>query len=251
VIRLESLSKTFDGGLKAVNSISLEIQRGELVALLGPSGCGKSTILRILAHLLAPDHPSMVKTTLPRTSFVFQEPTLLPWRTLEENLHLPFEISGQAPPDADRQIADALARVGLEGFGDRNPRELSGGMKMRASLARALLSRPELLLLDEPFAALDELIREDLDVELRRQFAALGMTAVFVTHSVSEAVFLADRLIVLSRRPARVTTEFKFEFPRERGHEFRISRGYLESVERVQSFVRSQGGASLEEGSPG
>ena len=199
------------GELRALGPVSLDLAAGEFVALLGPSGCGKSTLLRLIAGLASPAGGTVEAGG--RVGFVFQEPQLLPWRGVLSNAMLAAELEGRA----DRGEAAALLDdLGLGGFEDARPHELSGGMRMRVSLARALLTRPDVLLLDEPFAALDEVTRQGLDDMLRRLWRERGMTVVFVTHAVAEAAYLAQRCVVLSPRPGRVVLDRRVDLPDER-----------------------------------
>jgi NitT/TauT family transport system ATP-binding protein len=209
-IALEGVHRTFQseagGVVPALAGIDLEVAGGDFVALLGPSGCGKSTLLRLVAGL---DHPQrgVVRRADERVGMVFQDAHLLPWRDVLGNVALPLELLGRAAAERARLAEAAIARVGLGDAARRYPAELSGGMRMRASLARALVTEPRLLLLDEPFAALDELTRMALDDELRRLWREAGLTVLFVTHSIAEAAYLAERVVVLSRRPARVVLD--------------------------------------------
>jgi NitT/TauT family transport system ATP-binding protein len=197
----------------ALQDISLDIRDGEFVALVGPSGCGKSTMLRLMAGLLAPS--SGVLTVFGgrpqqaieqrRVGFVFQNPVLMPWRSVADNVRLPLEVAGKANAAGQQRVRELIELVGLQGFEDARPSQLSGGMRQRAALARALITQPRLLLLDEPFGALDEITRQRLNLELLRIWREIGVTSVLVTHSVAEAVFLAHRVIVLSPRPGTIS----------------------------------------------
>ena len=215
-IRCESVSRSFAGTGLVLERVSFQVEPGEFVALLGPSGSGKSTLLRLAAGLDQPDGGRLVieaaSGALSR-GFVFQEATLMPWRDVLRNTTLPLELAGWSRAEAEARATEELRRVRLAEFGARYPHQLSGGMKMRASVARALTTRPNLLLLDEPFAALDEPTRHSLQMQLREIWLALGMTVLFVTHSVSEAVFLADRIILLSQRPARLRVDQRVALP--------------------------------------
>ncbi len=238
-IELRGITRTFPGGVRAVDHIDLTIQQGEFVALLGPSGCGKSTLLRIIAGLDRPDGGFIaINDSLPTNprpagpgldyasaksyshesalSYVFQEATLLPWRNVLRNVALPLELRGVHKSERLDRASNALKRVGLSDALRRYPAQLSGGMKMRASLARALVTDPTLLLLDEPFAALDEITRQQLDEQLRALWASRPMTVLFVTHSTVEATFLADRAIVFSKRPASIVLDHAIDLPAER-----------------------------------
>lgn len=206
-ITLSAVEKTFSGGVRAVAPLSLEVPAGQFLALLGPSGCGKSTLLRMIAGLETPTGGS-IRFSQPRhshdTSFVFQDAHLLPWRNLLRNVALPLELAGVPKSERLDRAAQLLKEVGLGDALMRYPAQLSGGMRMRVSLARALVTSPSMLLLDEPFAALDEITRQYLDERLRQLWQERGMTVIFVTHSINEAAYLADRAIVFSSRPARV-----------------------------------------------
>ena len=218
-ITLRRVGRTFAGGVEAVRAMDLEVAAGEFVAMLGPSGCGKSTLLRIIAGL---DHADTGTVTLdggqrqPRTAYVFQDAHLLPWRSVLRNVALPLELERVEPAQRHERAMSAIEQVGLGDAVRRYPGQLSGGMRMRVSLARALVTDPELLLLDEPFAALDEITRQHLDDQLRTLWSRRRMTVIFVTHSIIEAAFLADRAIVLTRRPARIALDHRLSLPPER-----------------------------------
>jgi NitT/TauT family transport system ATP-binding protein len=204
MINFRGVGKSFANGTQALRDVSFDVQAGEFVSLLGPSGCGKSTALRIAAGLLAPDAGSVTRDTAD-IGFVFQEPTLMPWADAVTNARLPLDL--KRAPDANARAMAALARVGLTGFERAFPRELSGGMKMRVSLARALAAQPKLLLLDEPFAALDEITRNQLGDDLLRLRREDGLTVLFVTHSVSESAFLSQRVLVMTPRPGTIAAD--------------------------------------------
>jgi NitT/TauT family transport system ATP-binding protein len=243
-VHARKIRRTFDGGVEAVAGVDLEVAPGEFVALLGPSGCGKSTLLRMIAGLDCPSAGTLdVGPEGAGVAFVFQDAHLLPWRTVLANVALPLELRGTPQPERLAAARAAIDRVGLADAVDRRPAELSGGMRMRVSLARALVTGPRLLLLDEPFAALDELTRLRLDDELRALWLAQGMTILFVTHSITEAAYLADRAVVFSPRPARVVADLRLDLPRERsvglrGDELfaRASRMLLMALERGGSL---------------
>ncbi len=232
VVTLDNVGKTFANGMVALDDLNLDIRPGEFVTLLGPSGCGKSTALRLIAGLSDPTRGSIDWADEPGTArgagalgFVFQEPTLMPWATVARNVRLPLKLMGLAD-DADPRVEAALARVGLSGFASSYPRELSGGMKMRVSIARALVTEPTLLLMDEPFAALDEITRFRLNNDLLGLWQSLGKTVVFVTHSVFESVYLSQRIVVMTARPGRVFTELAVDAPYPRDERFRTSAQY-------------------------
>jgi NitT/TauT family transport system ATP-binding protein len=214
-MRVTSLQKTFDTGVTAIESLSLEIPTGQFLAILGPSGCGKSTLLRIIAGLESATRGT-VEVGAGKIAYVFQDAHLLPWRTVLRNAALPLELMGTAKADRYSAAAEALAQVGLADAVSRYPNQLSGGMKMRVSLARALATQPEILLLDEPFAALDEITRQKLDEQLRDLWLRHRMTVIFVTHSTAEATFLANRAVVLSARPARIAADLPIDLPEKR-----------------------------------
>jgi NitT/TauT family transport system ATP-binding protein len=244
-VSLRSVQRIFDHTVEAVADISLEIAAGEFLAILGPSGCGKSTLLRLVAGL---DHPTRGSVRLgdnfPRNqiAYVFQDAHLLPWRNVLQNVALPLELQGAGKSHRIAAAADALQRVGLTDAVARYPAQLSGGMKMRVSLARALVTRPRLLLLDEPFAALDEITRQHLDEQLRDLWMSLGMTVLFVTHSTAEAIFLADRAVVLTRRPARIVTDIPIDLPPKRDAAIRSTSKFAAMTKSIYDALQ-QGGA--------
>ena len=239
-IKCEAVSRSFSGAGLVLDGISFDVEPGEFVALLGPSGSGKSSLLRLAAGLDYPNHGRLViegsNGALSR-GFVFQEATLMPWRTVLRNTMLPLELTGRNKGEAEARAMEELRRVRLADFSARYPHELSGGMKMRASVARALTTRPNLLLLDEPFAALDESTRHALQLQLRVIWRALGMTVLFVTHSVTEAVFLADRIILLSQRPARLLLDRRVALPETRDTELRTSVEYNREIRHISAAV--------------
>lgn len=212
-----------------LEGVTCQVGRGEFVAMLGPSGCGKSTLLRLVAGLIAPTagsltlagvEPAEARRTSQRVAFVFQEPNLLPWRNVSANIALPLELAGASRKDHDNAVQGILPLIGLTSDDARKrPRNLSGGMRMRVSLARALVTKPDLLLLDEPFAALDDVLRQQLNEDLVRIWREGGWTGMFVTHNVAEAVFLASRVLVMSSRPGRLIADLRipFDYPREPG----------------------------------
>jgi NitT/TauT family transport system ATP-binding protein len=248
LLTLVDISKTFANGTTALTGVDLKIMPGEFVSVLGASGCGKSTLLRLIGGLTEPtsgtlDWPQSAYDAAghaePALSFVFQEPTLLPWRTVSENVYLPLLLAGIGRSEARERIAQALDQVGLHGFGESYPRQLSGGMKMRVSIARALVTKPKILLMDEPFAALDEITRLKLNDELLDLFARQGLTVIFVTHSVYESGYLSTRIIVMSSRPGRVTADVPIIARYPRGEEFRTSSHYNEYCRLVSAALRT------------
>jgi NitT/TauT family transport system ATP-binding protein len=232
-VSLRSVTKVYDGGVMALGPLDLDVGKGEFVSLLGPSGCGKSTALRLIAGLNAPTSGTVGVSHRPgqlragqAIGFVFQEPTLMPWTTVAENVRLPLKLSHAPVAQANARVEQALAQVGLSEFADAFPRQLSGGMKMRVSLARALVTDPDILLMDEPFAALDEITRFRLNNDLLALWRDLRKTVVFVTHSVFESVYLSQRVVVMTARPGRIGAEFRIEAAEPRGEEFRTSADY-------------------------
>jgi NitT/TauT family transport system ATP-binding protein len=219
VVSLRGVGKTFSNGTVALENLDLDVYPGEFLSLLGPSGCGKSTALRLMAGL---------GRRRGNIGFVFQEPTLMPWATVADNVWLPLRLKGVSRAKADATIRDSLALVGLAAFADAYPRELSGGMKMRVSIARALATKPAILLMDEPFAALDEITRFKLNDDLLRLKAELGCTVVFVTHSVYESVYMSSRIVVMAARPGRVISTIDVDVPMPRSDSFRSTPRYAE-----------------------
>jgi NitT/TauT family transport system ATP-binding protein len=237
----KGVTRRYANGIDALGPVDLKIGEGEFVSLLGPSGCGKSTLLRIIAGLDAPSAGSVTVNTRARSSrsigFVFQEPTLMPWASVRDNVCLPLRLKGDTSAASLARVDDLLARVGLREFAGAYPRELSGGMKMRASLARALVTDPDILLLDEPFAALDEITRFRLNNDLLALWRDLRKTVVFVTHSVFESVFLSQRVIVLTARPGRIFTERRIDAPEPRDENFRTSASYAGFCREVSALL--------------
>jgi NitT/TauT family transport system ATP-binding protein len=240
-VAVQGLRRVFEGGVAAIEGLDLTLAAGDFVALLGPSGCGKSTLLRLIAGL---DRPTSGGITLNRCdvcpgtgcepraaiAYVFQDAHLLPWRSVLGNVALPLELQHVARAARVETARRAIEQVGLSDAARRYPAQLSGGMRMRVSLARALVTQPKLLLLDEPFAALDELTRQRLDEQLRELWLQRGMTVVFVTHSTAEAAFLANRAVVFSRRPARTVLDRRLHLPRERAASLRTAPQYVEEM---------------------
>jgi NitT/TauT family transport system ATP-binding protein len=233
IVSLRDVGKTFPNGIVALDRFSLDVRPGEFLTLLGPSGCGKSTALRLIAALSAPSSGAIEwRDGGPKEQkkhdigFVFQEPTLMPWATVSANVRLPLKLAGVPRETAAPRVTQALERVGLTEFANAYPRELSGGMKMRVSIARALVTEPTLLLMDEPFAALDEITRFRLNDDLLALWQMLGKTVVFVTHSVFESVYLSNRIVVMTPRPGRVFAELAIGAPYPRDPSFRTSAEY-------------------------
>ena len=239
VLSAQRVEKTYRNGTRALDEVKLDIRRGEFVSLLGPSGCGKSTLLKMFAGLEEPSHghirwwgKNLATVGSPdRTlAMVFQEATLMPWASVEQNVRLPLDLRHMPRTDSDVRVRDALKLVGLDRFHDAYPRELSGGMQMRASIARALATQPNLLLMDEPFGALDEFTRNKLDADLRKIWSQQDLTVVFVTHSIYEAVYLSSRVVVMAARPGRVIADVPIEAPGAGGMRddaFRISPEFM------------------------
>jgi len=234
LLTLSQVRKAFPNGTVALDGLSFGVGQGEFVSLLGPSGCGKSTALRLAAGLLEPDSGTIdYPDAKPQIGFVFQESTLMPWADALANARLPLDLKRVPRADADAQAQAALARVGLEGFEHAYPRELSGGMKMRVSIARALAARPKLLLLDEPFAALDEITRTGLGEDLLRLWREDGLTILFVTHSVSESSYLSQRVLVMTPRPGRVSADIVLAA----GRDTRLSPSTIEAQRNISDAL--------------
>jgi NitT/TauT family transport system ATP-binding protein len=241
---LRGVGKTFPNGTRALERLDLTIRPGEFVAVLGASGCGKSTALRIIAGLTEPtdgvvEWPSTDGDARRdnRIGFVFQEPTLMPWATVFNNVHLPLSLKAVPADQAYPRVIAAIAGVGLQDFTYTYPRELSGGMRMRVSIARALVTEPRLLLMDEPFAAIDEITRFRLNDDLLQMWQTLRTTVVFVTHSVFESVYLANRVVVMAARPGRVFTELTVDAPYPRDKNFRTSSEYAALCRRASEAL--------------
>ena len=238
LVSLRGVSKTFDSGTQAIAALDLDVREGEFLSLVGPSGCGKSTALRIIAGLITPTAGSVPwPGNRPEIGFVFQEPTLMPWRSALDNARLPLELKGIARGDAEARSRQALARVGLREFEKAYPRELSGGMKMRVSIARAIAAHPKLLLMDEPFAALDELTRQSLNDDLLKLAREDGITAIFVTHSVYESAYLSDRVVVMTPRPGRVTADIAIAQPQDRSAAYRLTPQFTDAAGKISAAL--------------
>ncbi|MGL4514771.1 MAG: ABC transporter ATP-binding protein [Lacipirellulaceae bacterium] len=240
-IELVGVGKRYSSGAEALAGVDLRIERGEFVCLVGPSGCGKSTALRMMAGLSSPTAGRVTRAAGDPDSggvgFVFQEPTLFPWSRVWENVYLPLRLRGESRRAARDAVDAAIESVGLAEFARAYPRQLSGGMKMRVSIARALVTRPALVLMDEPFAALDEQTRFRLNDDLLRLWGAARQTVVFVTHSVYESVYLAQRVVVMASRPGRVTDDIRVDAPHPRAESFRRDVRYGELCLRVSDAL--------------
>jgi NitT/TauT family transport system ATP-binding protein len=248
-IEISGLSLRFDtadGPVQALSDVSLKVARGEFVSFIGPSGCGKTTLLRAVADLENPTSGSIrVNGMSPREAranraygYVFQAPALYPWRSVARNIALPLEIMGFSKAERDARIAKGLELVNLSGFGAKYPWQLSGGMQQRASIARALSFDPDLLLMDEPFGALDEIVRDMLNQQLLRLWDLTGKTVLFVTHSIPEAVFLSTHVVVMSPRPGRIFDVIECNFPRDRALDIRETPEFMGAANRVRQGLR-------------
>jgi NitT/TauT family transport system ATP-binding protein len=246
VVEILSADKVYADGTRALHPVDLKIRPGEFVTLLGPSGCGKSTLLKMIANLIEPSDGRLVWW---RQGFdhvgepgrklvmVFQDATLMPWARVQKNVRLPLDLARMPRADADARVADALALVGLTGFERHYPRQLSGGMQMRASIARALVTDPNLLLMDEPFGALDEITRNRLDADLIQLWWKKKLTVVFVTHSIYEAVFLSTRVAVMSARPGRILKEVAIGEPHPRTDAFRVTQKFAAYAKELSELL--------------
>jgi NitT/TauT family transport system ATP-binding protein len=249
VVRTQNLSLTFqtaDGPVYALSDIDLAVEEGDFVSLIGPSGCGKTTLLRVIADLEQPTEGDIqVNGVSPHQArldrsygYVFQAAALYPWRTIERNVTLPLEIMGVPQAERRERAAKYLEMVNLAGFARKYPWQLSGGMQQRASIARALCFDPHLLLMDEPFGALDEIVRDHLNEQLLNLWNTTGKTVVFVTHSISEAVFLSNKIVVMSPRPGRIADVIETDFPRDRDLDIRETQGFIDVAHRVRMGLR-------------
>jgi NitT/TauT family transport system ATP-binding protein len=261
VVEVLSAEKTYPNGTHALLPVNLRIAAGEFVTLLGPSGCGKSTLLKMVAGLLAPSDGRLLLWRRPvaqaqaqagagasaqRLSFVFQEATLMPWASVLTNVRLPLDLAGLPRAESEPRVRRALQLVGLDKFERQRPRELSGGMQMRVSIARGLVTEPQLLLMDEPFGALDEITRNRLDSDLLALWQRQKLTVIFVTHSIHEAVYLSTRVIVMAARPGRIVEEVTIDQPYPRGPDFRVSTAFSLYAKQLQdSLLRASGEAEL------
>ena len=243
VVAVDAATLTYDNGTRALASVDLRVDAGEFVAIVGPSGCGKTTLLRMIAGLLTPTSGAIAwwgrsSSPDPRAlAMVFQSPTLMPWARVSTNVRLPLDLAHVARAQADDAVRRALAGVGLGDVADRLPRELSGGMQMRVSIARALVVAPSLLLMDEPFAALDEFTRYKLDDDLNALWRERSLTVLFVTHSIQEAVYLATRVVAMAARPGRVLASVTIDAPHERSAQWRASPQFVAHCAQVSQLV--------------
>lgn len=256
IITLNQVSKVYANGTTALKDLNLSVQEGEFVSLLGPSGCGKSTVLRLIAGLgqkssgnifWGEGHNSLSQERLRqrrKLAYVFQEAALMPWATVWENVYLPLKLAGMTQRAAGSAVAEAIELVDLQGCERSYPRELSGGMKMRVSIARALVTHPEMLLMDEPFGALDEMTRSRLNSDLLALWSRMNWTVVFVTHNIYEAVYLSNRVVVMATRPGRVVTEVAIDAPYPRTEEFRTSLLYNEYCRHISACLSEAAGSS-------
>lgn len=236
-LRMTNISLTFADGTQALDNLNLNIQSGEFVTIVGPSGCGKSTLLRLASGLLA---QTQGLCDVDRTSlgYVFQDPTLLPWRTVRRNVELNAELAGLDKPSRQKAANAAIELVNLTGNEDKYPKQLSGGMKMRCSLARSLVLQPNLFLFDEPFAALDEITREHLNDELLHLYQNQHFASLFITHSIQEAVFLSTRVLVMSARPGRIIAEHAVDFPYPRHPDIRYQSDFAEICGKISADLK-------------
>ena len=236
-LQFDNVGMTFPDGTQALENVSLSVTPGEFVTVVGPSGCGKSTLLRIASHL---ETQTQGACAVDRDSigYVFQDATLLPWRTVQRNIELLAELHGETKAECQRRAQEAISLVGLDGFAEKYPRQLSGGMRMRASLARSLVMKPRVFLFDEPFGALDEITRERLNDELLGLFQREGFAGLFITHSIAEAVYMSTRVLVMSPRPGRITASFDIPFAYPRDHDLRYSPEFAELCGQVSHALR-------------
>ncbi|MBC7698959.1 ABC transporter ATP-binding protein [Aquabacterium sp.] len=242
-IEVQGATQVYPNGTQALQPVCLSVAKGEFVTLLGPSGCGKSTLLRMMAGLLLPTQGGIVVQGK-RLSFVFQEATLMPWASVQANVRLPLDLAHVPRSQAEVRVARALALVGLHGAARQRPRELSGGMQMRVSIARSLVTDPQILLMDEPFGALDEITRQGLDDELLKLWQAQGLTVVFVTHSISEAVYLSQRVVVMAAQPGRIVDEISIGTPYPRGDDWRSSTAFHTLERHLRQCLSDASGAT-------
>ncbi|ATA53641.1 nitrate/sulfonate/bicarbonate ABC transporter ATP-binding protein [Variovorax boronicumulans] len=245
-VEVLSAEKTYPNGTQALLPVDLSIAEGEFVTLLGPSGCGKSTLLKMVAGMLEPSDGRLLVWRKPvaqlhdcphKMSFVFQSPTLMPWASVQTNVRLPLDLAGVPRKEADARVTESLALVGLEKFASALPRALSGGMQMRVSIARGLVTQPDLLLMDEPFGALDEITRHKLDADLLELWRKKKLTVIFVTHSIHEAVFLSSRVVMMAARPGRVVEQFQIDEPYPRQADFMVTPAFARHAKQLQDSL--------------
>jgi len=259
-VEVLSAHKTYPNGTVALQPVDLTVQEGEFVTLLGPSGCGKSTLLKMVAGLLEPTDGRLLLWRKPvaaleesqrKLAFVFQSPTLMPWASVAANVRLPLDLAGVARAEAEMRVMEALALVGLAKFAAALPRNLSGGMQMRVSIARSLVVQPNLLLMDEPFGALDEITRHKLDADLLTLWREKKLTVIFVTHSIHEAVFLSTRVVMMAARPGRITEEVLIDEPYPRMPDFMVTPRFAQYARRLQDSLLRASQDTDEHTSPG
>ncbi|GER12161.1 ABC transporter ATP-binding protein [Variovorax boronicumulans] len=258
-VEILSAEKTYPNGPQALLPVDLSIAEGEFVTLLGPSGCGKSTLLKMVAGMLEPSDGRLLVWRKPvaqlhdcphKMSFVFQSPTLMPWASVQTNVRLPLDLAGVPRKEADARVTESLALVGLEKFANALPRALSGGMQMRVSIARGLVTQPDLLLMDEPFGALDEITRHKLDADLLELWRKKKLTVIFVTHSIHEAVFLSSRVVMMAARPGRVVEQFQIDEPYPRQADFMVTPGFARHAKQLQDSLLRASTTEEEETAP-
>ena len=246
-VEVLSAEKTYANGTRALLPVDLKIAEGEFLTLLGPSGCGKSTLLKMVAGMLEPSDGRLLLWRKPvgqlegsgkKMAFVFQSPTLMPWASVQANVRLPLDLARVPREQADAEVAKVLALVGLDKFADSLPRALSGGMQMRVSIARSLVTQPDLLLMDEPFGALDEITRYKLDADLLDLWRKKKLTVIFVTHSIHEAVFLSNRVIMMAARPGRVVEQFEIDEPYPRSEAFMVTSRFAQCASKLQDSLK-------------
>ena len=237
LLTFDSVSMTFDDGTRALDNVSFGVKPGEFVTVVGPSGCGKSTLLRIASNLEA-NTGGTCSVDRDSIGYVFQDATLMPWRTVQRNVELIAELHKIGKAERQQLAAGAIDLVGLRGFEDKYPRQLSGGMRMRASLARSLVLKPKVFLFDEPFGALDEITRERLNDELLRLFQIEGFAGLFITHSITEAVYMSTKVLVMSARPGRIIAEFEVPFAYPRNHDLRYEAEFGELCGKISHALR-------------